>query len=435
MTDSFSSKLKLKLENCIHNIVANREIYVKDPARDFIRTRKLPMEEMLKLSLLIESSPLQNELLKQFDMSIDTPSKSAFIQQREKLKVKAFSDIFHSFTDDLPIKRLYKGYQLLACDGSAIPIPRNVHEKITHFDPRDRRGHNEIHLHAFFDVLNGVYTDFVLSPKKKSSEQVILRQKADSGDLSGKKILIADRGYCTFRCLANLKRNGVKYLIRAKDIDSNGFLAACNLPDTSFDRLLFFCLYHDESAIKKRDPRFIYYQFRRGSGPEYITDQHPVFRLGVRVIRFPINELEYECLITNLENDEFSSEELQRIYKLRWGIEGSFRDLKYTIDLLSFHSKQQEFIEQEIISRLILYNFCEVITRNCVVQKQKKCRYDYRVNFTSAVRICRAFLRGGGGEILVDQLLLKYLIPIRKNRRYTRQLRCQTVRSFLYRAA
>ncbi len=31
---------------------------------------------------------------------------------------------------------------------------------------------------------------------------------------------------------------------------------------------------------------------------------------------------------------------LKQIYALRWGIETSFRDLKYTIGMLDFHSKR-----------------------------------------------------------------------------------------------
>lgn len=55
---------------------------------------------------------------------------------------------------------------------------------------------------------------------------------------------------------------------------------------------------------------------------------------------------------------------------MRWGIETSFRELKYTIGLTRFHSEKTEYIKQEIWVRLILYNFCEIITTRVVVQQK-----------------------------------------------------------------
>ena len=56
---------------------------------------------------------------------------------------------------------------------------------------------------------------------------------------------------------------------------------------------------------------------------------------------------------------------------MRWGIETSFRELKYAIGLSSFHSKKVEYIMQEIYARLVLYNYCEIITMNVVIHQKK----------------------------------------------------------------
>ena len=39
---------------------------------------------------------------------------------------------------------------------------------------------------------------------------------------------------------------------------------------------------------------------------------------------------------------------------MRWGIETSFRELKYAIGLTSFHARKPDFIKQEIYARLLL---------------------------------------------------------------------------------
>ncbi|WP_306756916.1 transposase [Agathobacter rectalis] len=56
------------------------------------------------------------------------------------------------------------------------------------------------------------------------------------------------------------------------------------------------------------------------------------------------------------------------IYHLRWGIETSFRELKYAIGLTSFHARKPDFIKQEIYARLLLYNYCELITTHVIKQ-------------------------------------------------------------------
>ena len=62
---------------------------------------------------------------------------------------------------------------------------------------------------------------------------------------------------------------------------------------------------------------------------------------------------------TNLPENEFDITELKNLYQMRWGIETSFRELKYAIGLTHFHAKKTEYVKQEIWARLILYNFCE----------------------------------------------------------------------------
>lgn len=52
-------------------------------------------------------------------------------------------------------------------------------------------------------------------------------------------------------------------------------------------------------------------------------------------------ELPAETVLTNLD---FPPDDLKHLYAMRWGIEASFRELKYTIGLSHFHSKRPDFI-------------------------------------------------------------------------------------------
>ena len=59
-----------------------------------------------------------------------------------------------------------------------------------------------------------------------------------------------------------------------------------------------------------------------------------------RIVRFPISENSFEVVITNLDPEGFAPEELKLLYGMRWGIETAFRELRYTIGLLHFHTKK-----------------------------------------------------------------------------------------------
>ena len=53
------------------------------------------------------------------------------------------------------------------------------------------------------------------------------------------------------------------------------------------------------------------------------------YSISFRVIRLKLSNGKTEVLYTNLPADQFSLEDLRELYHLRWGIETSFRDLKY----------------------------------------------------------------------------------------------------------
>lgn len=59
---------------------------------------------------------------------------------------------------------------------------------------------------------------------------------------------------------------------------------------------------------------------------------------------------------------------------------------------MNFHSKIKEMILQEIYARLILYNFCEMVVSHAVVQTRGATKHPYKINFATAVNICKEYL-------------------------------------------
>ena len=64
------------------------------------------------------------------------------------------------------------------------------------------------------------------------------------------------------------------------------------------------------------------------------------YKIPFRIVRFQIADGVFETVVTNLDPENFPPMELQKLYNMRWGIETSFRELKYTIGLLHFHAKK-----------------------------------------------------------------------------------------------
>ncbi|HVI43039.1 MAG TPA: transposase [Anaerovoracaceae bacterium] len=143
-----------------------------------------------------------------------------------------------------------------------------------------------------------------------------------------------------------------------------------------------------------------------------------------------------ETIITNPDKEEFPACKIKELYHMRWGIETSFRELKYSIGLTSFHSKKAEYIIREIFAGLTMYNFCELITLHLVIQ-QKDTKYSYQANFTAAITICRYFFKflNDISPPDVEALIQKNLLPIRTGRSGPRKVRFRTAVSFLYRVA
>jgi hypothetical protein len=165
---------------------------------------------------------------------------------------------------------------------------------------------------------------------------------------------------------------------------------------------------------------------------DYIDFENEYYEMNLRVLRFKITEDTYECLVTNLSEDEMSAEEFKDIYHLRWNEEGAFRDLKYTIGMLYFHSANQELIRQEIYASLILHNYCRLLINNIPPDENRNWKWKYKSNFKLAVTNIRRYMND---EIDENELILrikKFLIPIRPGRSYSRNVRPQSCKTPSY---
>lgn len=434
--NNYIKNVKDSLKSLISDMAANPSLFVKNPKTDFSRNRKIKFQTFLEITLNSGGCTMNKELLDFFDLNMNTPSVSAYTQQRAKVLPEAFEFLFHEFTAaNTKNLKLYEGYRLLACDGSNLSFATNPDDAETVQKNNHKEGvTNHLHLNALYDVMNKIYVDALIQTKSEHHEQRACLQMIERSPLDN-VILIADRGYEYYNLFAHAIKKEWKFLIRGKDIGSNGI--ASDWVSTSndiFDVDIDIMLTRKQSKAKKKAG----YKFMpTNQAFDYLpSGSYEDYPLSFRIVRFKITDDSYETVITNLDRFLFPPEKLKDLYHLRWGIETSFRELKYAIGLTSFHSKKSDYVKQEIYARLTLYNYCELITMH-VVKHIKKETKKYQVNFTVAIYICREYLRNKRRLRPPDvaKLIEKYTLPVRPGRKDPRKVKVQATVSFLYRVA
>ena len=282
--------------------------------------------------------------------------------------------------------------------------------------------------------MNNTYCDFIVQGKKKLHERSALNTMTDRYDSRTNTIILADRGYESFNVFAHMLRKELKFVIRMKDINSNGILSAYDLPDAEFDTYIHTTLTRRHTKETTTNPD-TYTILPAYTDFDYFDDSCRYYEIEFRIVRFMADDGKYISVATNLSKDEFPLEEIRGLYKMRWGEETSFRELKYTIGLVNWHSRKKGGILQELAARMILYNFCELATNHAAVQTRKNTKHIYKINFATAVNICRTYLKDGGDETELMLLIQRHLTPVRPGRKYPVKLRPKRNRDFVYRAA
>lgn len=433
----YALKLKRKLNRILHFMSQNAEEFSKRPGKDFSRKGKLGLEKTISILLSMEGKSLNNELLTYFSCAKDSPTASAFVQSRAKLHPDALPFLFSRFGKASDAKLLYKGLRLFAVDGTTIQIPFTPEDKDSLVIYSDQiQPINMLHLNALYDLCGHTYADVIIEGKQVYNEQRALIQLCRRNPFPN-ALFIADRGYESINLMAHVQQCKSLFLIRVRD--ACGLVSGLLLPNTDeFD--CSFSLHlsprkdkHTRSLFQDKH-RYKYVQSNKLDYSDLTLDAEGFFLLRFRLVRFRVSDNLFETVVTNLDQKSFPPSELKRLYAVRWGIESSFRKLKYTLGLLAFHAKKVEYIQQEIFARLIMYNFCELITSHTIIHTAHR-KLSYAVNFSASVHICRQFFRGNVSPPLIETLISRFVSPIRPDRSFSRTPHRKGLVSFLYRIA
>ena len=442
------------LNNLIEDTASNIQKYCKNPGKDFIRNRKLPPQKLLKLILEMEGNSINAELFKSFPNIEERMSASAFIQQRNKLKPEVFHDMLLKL-NNISNKKTFKGYQVVAIDGSDFYFPANPKSncfvKNNHKckDGTNAKDYCLLHANIIYDVLNKQYINCLAGPQYGiSGNERLWGEKLIDAHVRSKQIVAMDRGYISYNLIEHGNRSGGYYVLRGslgKSIPEIGALPdeECdqwfNIAVTSSQKKKYldngYRLVHSIKKYYKSDNE-ITKNGRRTRNKRWDFEETCIVRF--RAVKVQINEEgenKWEVIITNLPSDQFSANDIKDLYGKRWNIEISFRSLKYALGAIQFHSKQDDFVLQELYAHLIMYNIVAACG-NEVEMPKKITKYDYAIDFKMAVTVVRSFFKNKiqSFQRLYSELT-RYIQPIRPGRKDPRKVRQKAPVYFIYRVA
>ena len=435
MNNNPVNRVKEALTSTIDSLFENRQESLYNPSSAFTRVKKISFEQTILFPMVAGSDNVSSELLDLFPET-NLPLPSAMIQRRSQVKPDTFRKLFYQFTSRIPVLTTFHGYQLVSCDGSRLNLPYNPSDTDTFCQYiKGRKGINQLHMNALYDLQNDIFLDIVLQPVSEMNEkdafcQILGHQKeADSGR---KRIYLADRGFVSFNIFAHAIQNKQHFLIRVQKSFAEGLCPDRQhwLEESQVDEEVTI---HVGRRNTKKNKQLENYHYLPATRRYDFIDAHSdnVDCLNLRVLKFPVSEDTCEYIITNLPAYAFSLTVIKQLYNLRWNQETAFRYLKYPGNMVHIHSLKKEFLLQEIYGKLTAYNFTSCMIAAIEYQPKKTDKYSYAINHTQALKICIRFLKGKIQDL--ESLIVRFIVPVRPGRRFERNLRRQSADTLAYR--
>ena len=365
----------------IRNIIFSEDLkkHSRLNDRDFIRNRKVGFVtliciilNMIKKSTQLELDDFMREFGKEKNYN-STYTKQSFSESRQKLSPKAFimlnDGFIQKFYEDNGFKK-FKGYRLLAIDGSCMEIP-NTEELIKHYGCATNSNSEKKAARALsstiFDVENKIVISSLLG-RYDDSERELAKKNLDRlknlsyGDT--KDLILFDRGYPSLDFIMYLNKRKFKYLMRVS---------------TSF--------YREETDIKTQDENVeIMVTKERAKGYKKRGRLIPAGTVvNFRVLKIMLDNGEIETLITNLSKEELKYEESKELYSKRWGIETKFDELKNKFQIENYSGIKPLIIEQDFYATLFLSNIASIFEQEAEDELReenikKSLKYEYKIN-------------------------------------------------------
>lgn len=438
-------KYKENLYNFIENAQKNKSL-CKRPYF-FENVQKLDADVIINLLLSNMKRGTQFELMEYFYQktgNLDVakyPSKSAFSQAREKIQPSFFLELSRFLAKNAeelqPTPKLYKGYRLVAVDGTTIYLPKTK-KLVTEFG-ETKNQHNTQCLprcSILMDVLNGWNYNSIIGHTKDSEKKQILLQLDYIPENS---ILILDRLYPSAELIYELNKRQIKFVIRC-----------ANTWNAAVSKVYIDKNCRDKTVTHKITEKAVT-ELKKRVSPEEVKNMNCNLEISYRIlkVKIPDNEASIkaktentEMLLTNIF-EGMTEEDFQKIYNYRWGVETGIDVLKNKLAIESLTGHSPDSVYQDFYATICRYNIAKFLYQLASEElankellekvKEKKPRknaknYKKQVNMALSIHIAIAAMRiniADTAELanyinLGLQMLIRFPEPIRPQRRLAR---------------
>lgn len=420
-------------ENNIANVsktIKSDEIVIQARKKDtdFTRNRKITVKDIIYYDLNKKGLSSKMELDKFIDIcQIGNVSSPGMLKQRQKLNPEVFRYLKNQslklfYTEFKEEVKTYKGWLLFAADGSDFEIPNTNKCKKQYNSPIKGKSNEPMCARAnignMYDLLNNYVVDTVIKPYQSDEIKMMQENLCVAKELVDdyKIIRIMDRGYVSLEDIYFSQLNNDKYIVRLKKKDFG--IERKNIKT------------NDEFInIGYVKTRMYYYENKNTELIEYLKSGN---LLNVRLVNIVLPTGDVETLITNLSKNEMTYEELNELYKLRWGIETSYHYLKESMKIETITSSNENIIKQDILSQMFVFNILQSFQNDAEEDiKQDEYKHKMKININMATGYIKQYLiyilleddgklRDAYMSILYEKIL-KHIVPIRPNRKYERK--------------
>lgn len=337
--------------------------------QDFTRNRNMTYTDIIYYFISRCCTNSDSELtryyssMKKFSKRI---SRQGMNKAVKKLNPNIFNYIIKEFAKEFyksDLVKTYKGYLLLAEDGTSLEIPfslRNIYE----YDFQTNRTVKEIadvktivsKSAGLYDVTNGLFVDFTIHDIRCSETPMAfehLNHMMNSFD-DYPIIYLADRYYGSAEIISYLESHTIKYCIRGK---SNFYKSQVGNMSTNDE---WIDIEIDENWRKR---------FRFSQRAIDYVENNPHIKIRVVKSKYEyINDKKEKVtndliFFTNLSEDEFSTQEIIELYSRRWDIEVSYKTTKTTEELERYISRDGDVTKCCIYGKIIFHNIAGIIRK------------------------------------------------------------------------
>lgn len=264
---------------------------------------------------------------------------SSFCDARQKLSEDVFKELNEELVSHWKNNHeltTWKDHRIFAVDGSRVNVPRElINEGYKLYNKERGRYYPQGLMSCLYNLQEKIVYDFDFVTHMNERLCALEHMKK----LTGKDIIVFDRGYFSYLLLYKILEQGIQGIFRLQVQESgiNGKVLdfwKSNQDDSIIEYIPSITVIHD---LKKKG---------------YNLD---IKALTVRLIKHKIDNKTY-LYATTLISEFYPKDCFAEIYHGRWGIEELYKISKLFIEIEDFHAKTARGVKQELYAHLLLIN-------------------------------------------------------------------------------